>query len=226
MTAYISLQDRAYTYLKQEVLSGSFEVGKFYSETQIAAQLGISRTPMRDALQKLAHEGFIDIIPSKGFTLHEITQQEVYSTFQIRCAIEGYSAMELAGSLSKAVGKRCLKKLTSLLEKQRQLAAEEHVDIVALAACDRDFHIELVSFVNNEWLSETFQGQLYRIQTLAQQSFEDRNRISDTIKEHQAILSAIGQRNPHEAYEAIQLHMRVLSQLITKRNYSSSASLS
>ncbi len=217
MAAYISLQDQAYAYLKEAVLSGTFEEGKFYSETRIASQLGISRTPMRDALQKLMHEGYIDITPSKGFTLHKITLEDVHSTFQIRCAIEGYSAMELAGSLNKPGGRRCLKKLQSLLDAQKQLAQQPQVDLVALASCDRDFHIELVSFVNNEWLSETFRGQLYRIQTLAQQSFEDPGRIERTIGEHQAILTAIEQQDPHRVYEAVHTHMRVLSQLIARR---------
>ena len=127
MAAYISLQDQAYAYLKEAVLSGTFEEGKFYSETRIASQLGISRTPMRDALQKLMHEGYIDITPSKGFTLHKITLEDVHSTFQIRCAIEGYSAMELAGSLNKPGGRRCLKKLQSLLDAQKQLAQQPQV---------------------------------------------------------------------------------------------------
>ena len=217
MAAYISLQDRAYTHLKEAILSGSFEEGKFYSETRIASQLGISRTPIRDALQKLMHEGYIDITPSKGFTLHKITLEDVHSTFQIRCAIEGYSAMELANSLSRPDARHCLKKLQSLLTDQEELAQQPQVDLAALASCDRDFHIELVSFVNNEWLSETFQRQLYRIQTLAQQSFEDPDRIGMTIKEHQAILTAIERQEPHQVYEAVHTHMRVLSQIIAKR---------
>lgn len=216
MAAYISLQDQAYAYLKEAVLSGSFEKGKFYSETRIASQLGISRTPMRDALQKLMHEGYIDIIPSKGFTLHKITLEDLYSTFQIRCAIEGYSGMELAASLNKPEGRRCLKKLQALVDAQKQLAQQPQVDLVDLASCDRDFHIELVSFVNNEWLSETFRGQLYRIQTLAQQSFRDPGRIEGAIGEHQAILTAIEQQDPHQVYEAVHTHMRVLSQLIAR----------
>ena len=81
------LQVRAYESLKDMILEGHLENGQIYSETKISQELGISRTPLRDAIQRLAQERYIDVIPSKGFRLHEMTEKDLLETFQIRCAL-------------------------------------------------------------------------------------------------------------------------------------------
>jgi len=83
------LQIRAYESLKQMILEGQFTAGEIYSETKTSKELGLSRTPMRDAIQRLSQEGYIDVIPSKGFMLHEMTRRDLEDTYQVRCALEG-----------------------------------------------------------------------------------------------------------------------------------------
>ena len=90
------LQAKAYEYIKTLILNGELKVDEIYSETKIAKELGISRTPLRDAIHHLVEEGYIDIIPSKGFKLHKMTKQDVLDTFQIRSAIEGYCTFYIA----------------------------------------------------------------------------------------------------------------------------------
>ena len=86
----IPLNEQAYRHLQHMILTDQLSYQEIYSETKLSKELGISRTPFRDAIHRLAQEGYIDIIPSKGFTLHQLTKQDVDETFQIRSALECY----------------------------------------------------------------------------------------------------------------------------------------
>ena len=82
MAAYKPLQEHAYDHLRDLILSGALKPNVFYSETKMAAEIGISRTPMKDALVRLAQDKYIDIIPSKGFRLHEMSAEEAQKYLQ------------------------------------------------------------------------------------------------------------------------------------------------
>ena len=83
MEKYTPLQEKAYQYLKEEILKGRFQYGKFYSETKIAAETGLSRTPIKDALTRLCHAKYVDIVPSKGFCLHKITKDDIKNSYEL-----------------------------------------------------------------------------------------------------------------------------------------------
>ena len=80
----MTLNEQAYEHLKKMITEDQLSYQEIYSETKLAKELGISRTPFRDAIHRLVQEGYIDIIPSKGFRLHQLTQQDVTETFQVR----------------------------------------------------------------------------------------------------------------------------------------------
>lgn len=71
------LNEQAYQHLQELIMQGLFTYNRIYSETKLSKELGISRTPFRDAVHRLAQEGYIDIIPSKGFMLHQLTHQDI-----------------------------------------------------------------------------------------------------------------------------------------------------
>ena len=72
----IPLNEQAYNYLQKLILENHFSYQEVYSETKLSKELGISRTPLRDAVHRLAQEGYIDIIPSKGFMLHQMNRKD------------------------------------------------------------------------------------------------------------------------------------------------------
>ena len=84
------LQIQAYEYLKDMILSGKLDPDVLYSETRMSAEIGISRTPMREAIQCLSQDGYITVVPSKGFMLRKLSEEDMEETIQIRCAIEGF----------------------------------------------------------------------------------------------------------------------------------------
>lgn len=84
MAGYTLLQEEAYTHIKEQILSGALREELIYSETKIAAMIGISRTPVKDALVRLSQERLVDILPSRGFRLHRMS--EATSGIPTRCA--------------------------------------------------------------------------------------------------------------------------------------------
>lgn len=94
MTEFRLLQAKAYEYLKESILRKELEFGVTYSETKLARELNISRTPMRDALHRLAQEGYIDIVPSKDFSSTGFPNRTYLTSFRrglrlraiVRCA--------------------------------------------------------------------------------------------------------------------------------------------
>ena len=96
MASYKALNSIAYDHLRDMIYKSELEFNKIYSETKLAAQLSISRTPIRDALNRLAQERYIDILPNRGFILHTPTQADIVEAFHVRMMIEGYCAQIVA----------------------------------------------------------------------------------------------------------------------------------
>lgn len=201
------LQIQAYEYIKERILNGTLTFNQIYSETGLAQEIGISRTPVRDAVHLLYQEGLVDIIPSKGFSLHKLTEQDVMETYEIRSAIEGYCARKLAAEQSQTSTQKPLRELGRSLEKQQSIF-DEDLGIDLFAEEDRHFHYLLVSYGGNDAFLEIFQQYMYRIKKLACYSLSKPGRMEQTLAEHRQIYDAICSGDGYAAYEAALLHMR------------------
>lgn len=200
------LQAKAYEYIKKLILKDSFAYDTIYSETKISGEIGVSRTPMRDALQRLAQERYIDIIPSKGFCLHQMTAQDIIETFQIRSAIEGYCTAQITKDFQEEASQKLFHELDYLLEKQKNILKESQ-DISNFVEYDNQFHIEIVSSLNNQTFNELFGSYLFQIKRLAILSLGHPKRMEETVAEHTAILQAMKSGNLTEIYSITMKHM-------------------
>lgn len=201
------LQTQAYEYIKERILDGTFVFNRIYSETGLAQEIGISRTPVRDAIHLLYQEGLVDIIPSKGFSLHKLTEQDVMETYEIRSAIEGYCARKLALDRGSEAVRRLLPELRDSLAKQQAIFDTDR-DVERFVEMDRDFHYLLVAHSGNEAFSDIFSQQMYRIKKLACYSLSKEGRMEQTLEEHREICDAICRGDGQGAYDAILRHMR------------------
>ncbi len=109
------LNEQAYLHLKHMIVKGELSPEEIYSETKLSKELGISRTPFRDAIHRLTQEGYIDIIPSKGFILHKLTRQDVDETFQIRSALECYCTLQIAENADSLPAKKLIEELPAAM---------------------------------------------------------------------------------------------------------------
>jgi DNA-binding GntR family transcriptional regulator len=99
----ISAREKAYEYLRGSVLSGRLNPGTRLMEEHLAKELGISRTPVREALQKLESEGLVKPLETRGFVVSQDTRQEIEELFEIRSVLEGYALRVISGRISEPV---------------------------------------------------------------------------------------------------------------------------
>lgn len=203
------LNEQAYDHLQKLITDGQLSYHEIYSETKLAKELGISRTPFRDAIHRLAQEGYIDIIPSKGFRLHQITERDVIETFQIRTALETYCTMQIARDVKEknnANLRPFFKELDWLMENMKEVM-ENDQGIDEFCEYDFRFHRKIIDYLENEQFSSVFASFLYRMKSLAKLSLQHEGRMAQTVEEHQAILDAMKNGDTEHIYEITMVHM-------------------
>ena len=188
------LQQQAYDYLLEQIRKGAFRPGEIYSETRLAAEIGISRTPVKDALVRLSQDRTVDILPSRGFRLHRLTREDVFTTFQARTAVEGYCALELARDRASVRGQGTLGALRDCIaQMERQIAG----------ALDRRALGRLYELLN------------HRVASIARESLALPGRPAQALAEHREILWAVGHaEDPFESYRVVAAHLETTRDLM------------
>lgn len=215
------LQIQAYEYLKDMILSGKLDPDVLYSETRMSAEIGISRTPMREAIQCLSQDGYITVVPSKGFMLRKLSEEDMEETIQIRCAIEGFCAHKAAAEIETKKGQRLLAVLERLLEKQEKILGGKNGPSRAnleSGTCskavlnqfmdyDHQFHMALIEYVGNQEFEKMFQRSLYLIHLTTQGALSIPGRTEDTLKEHRMFYSCLKNGEGDAAYKLMLVHL-------------------
>lgn len=204
------LQQQAYEYIKDRILGGEFLPDTLYSETKLSSQIGISRTPMREALQCLSQDGYITIVPSKGFQIRQLTEKDMLESIQVRCAIEGYCTTVIATQINTKKGKELLAALEELLEQMKHFASKAAIDHEALEEfidADHEFHLMLIEYIENDEFQQLFQRLMYLIRLTSNTALSKEGRIAETLSEHEAYFNALKAGEVHKAYELLIHHL-------------------
>ena len=157
-----------------------------YSEAKVAEDMGMSRTPVRAALQRLTQDKYIDILPSRGFKIHEVTERESIEIFEMRTAIEGYSALMLARNCHSSKAMETINKLKHNIEKQREIVLGSG-DIEEFIEWDLKFHSLILEYSGNEIFLNNFNSSINIIRTLARISLRHEGTMPVGFKEHDYI---------------------------------------
>lgn len=201
-----ALNTQAYTHLKEMILRNELNAHEIYSETKLSKDLGISRTPCRDAIHKLVQEGYLDIIPSKGFQLHQLSETDIINTFQVRTALETYCTMELTKHYSDPSVQKLFQHLEKTITHMKKIINSSR-SIEAFKKYDLDFHKMIIGYFNNEQLKNIYESNFYRISRLATLSLGHEGRMENTCKEHENILNAMRSGDVSLVYEVTLVHM-------------------
>lgn len=197
----ISLEKLAYDAIKEAILSFRLKPGQSLVENDLARQLNISKTPVRDALLKLEKEGFVIKIPYTGTYVTDIDPQTVMDIFEIRAVLEGL-AVRLATPL---VTEGDINEMQELLRKHRSASNQD--DIQQAAVLNKQFHEWLIHIASNPWLRQILSNlddHLQRYRTLS--NFQT-GRLDKSVDEHQRILDAMKRRDADTAEKAIREHI-------------------
>ncbi len=203
-----SLQGQAYDYLIEMIKDGGLEAGKIYSLNQMAKKAGVSRTPFRDAVLRLEQERYLDILPSKGFTLHSMTKEDIHETYQIRNAIESYCFKQLSLHLDTPRGQEYFLKMSKKVAMQKEIfgstgSSEE------FGRKDYEFHRSLVQYLGNESMLEIYRSFMYRMFWLNVTSFSKEGRMEDTITEHDEMLETIREQDLGKLERLLERHLLI-----------------
>lgn len=202
----LPLNEKAFLHIKDLISQNYFSYGIIYSETKLAKELGISRTPLRDAIHRLAQEGYIDIIPSKGFCIHQLTTQDVNDTFQIRSALECYCTFHITQNYTDESAVALFDELEILMGHMKEIL-DTTQDIEAFCEYDFSFHTKIVTFLHNAQFITVFNTYMYRMRKLAALSLAHEGRMLDTYNEHRAILDAMKAGDLSTIYTVTMAHM-------------------
>lgn len=210
-----SLSDRAYDSLKSSLQSGAYPPGTFLSERQLAARLGMSKTPLKSALVRLEQEGFLRISPQQGIVVREPSIQEVSDLFDLREAIETFAAKRLAGRVTPADADRLR---ANLKAQQQAVRAGNAAEATRL---DTEFHTLLCGCLGNRELSQSLIRMRDKLNALILTTFHRvPGRMAVSYKEHAAITAAVLKGRGEQAAELIRHHLDYGRQFVLTRNRS------
>jgi len=166
----------------------------------LAKQLGVSRTPVNNALSILAQEGYLDFVPNQGYSVHKLTRQEAVFLFEIREVLE-------VGFLGKAIRNMDNSKLKRL-EKRKvdyEKAISSHVDR-KLFILDTEFHASILDMVGNDILSARYRDICRKIFLRFRTEDLRLNRIMDIKAEHNDIFEAVRVKDVERSKELVSRH--------------------
>ncbi len=208
-----SLEESVYYKLEEEILGGELRVGDTLTEISLSKRLGVSRTPLRGALHRLAEEGLIEIIPNRGAVVIGVTSEDLVDIYKIRMRLEGLASREAALRISDE-DKRRLADSVELSEFYIRKRDAEH-----LKELDSEFHNIIYKASGNRLLSKTLSELHRNIKAYRKLSLSVPERLDKSVKEHREILSAIERGDADEADRLTLAHIEAaLDNLIAVAN--------
>jgi DNA-binding GntR family transcriptional regulator len=196
-----SLAKMAYEAIRQSILSGQWKLGELYNEKAIAIDLGISRTPVREALLELASQDLIIFLPRRGLMVNRFTRRDVDEIFELRKAIE-LAAVE---KISVASPPFDLYEIEESLLNQRKAVKQK--DYLAFMEADRLFHTSFSELTNNRRLIAILDNIRDMIHVMGAKALALEGRSIEVIEEHQTIFEAVKKGNIEEARRAMAYHL-------------------
>jgi DNA-binding GntR family transcriptional regulator len=196
-----SLAKMAYDALHKSILRGELKPGEVHSEKGLAEELGISRTPVREALLELANQELVIFLPRKGVMVNRFTVRDVDEIFELRKIIETAAVAKVA-KFSQA---HDLYKLAEALNQQRKTIEKKDYD--AFLQADRAFHTICGDLTNNRRLVGILENLRDMIQVMGVLALGIHGRAEEVIVEHENILAAIKEGDPAKAREMMERHL-------------------
>lgn len=198
---YKPLREIVFNSLREAILQGKLEPGQRLMELQLAEQLGVSRTPVREAIRKLELEGLVIMVPRKGAYVADVSLKDIIEVLEIRTVLEGLAASLAADRITDEE----LEELEMISYQFKQCYEKD--DTNGMIEKDVEFHDRIFNSARNEKLNQIIQGLREQIYRFRVRYISEYNKSKDLVIEHQAILAAIADRNSEKAHECAVRHI-------------------
>ena len=195
----LSRAEYAYKKLRDGIRSGEYRPGQRLREAELATQLAVSRTPIREAIRRLASDGLIEVAPSRGMMIIELGKQQVRELYALRKVLEGAAA----GMAAQHASPSELADMRGLIKRMNG-ASKNPAEV---ARMNRLFHATIHEAAHNHYLAQALSQLSDSLALLPRTTFEVRGRTEEARKEHLAMLEAIERRAPEEAERLARKHI-------------------
>ena len=196
-----NLADQAYAQLKSQIHDFQLLPGDRFSENEMSTRLGISRTPLREALFRLRNEGFLDVESKAGWTVRTIDFDRLDQLYDLRVLLETACVQRLSSCATQPPELEALKAAWLVP------AAERLSDMREVGALDEQFHATLVRAAGNAEIAKVHWDVTERIRIVRRLDFTREDRIDATYNEHAQILRAVLQRKADQAQLLLKSHV-------------------
>ena len=199
----VSYKERVYTELKQAIMRGELKAGAMLNERALALHLGISRMPVREALQRLETEGWVEREPCRGSWVRKVTREDITELYQMRRGLETLGVELVMRTLTGGARE----KMQRMARKLETMPCE--MEYEAFVQMDIEFHLYLAQLSGNRLLHQSMRGlmermTMYVIQTCIRKS----DPFEVPIREHAGILRAILAGDVQSAQAAMEQHIK------------------
>jgi DNA-binding GntR family transcriptional regulator len=200
-TARVNLAEQVYSQLKAEIHDFLLVAGDRFSEAELGSRLGVSRTPVREALFRLRNEGFLEVEPKLGWFVRPIDFGKLEQLYDLRIVLELASVTRLCARTEEPPELEALKEVWLVAASDRLTDARE------VGANDEQFHATLVRAAGNDEMARVHWDVTERIRIIRRLDFSRPDRVEATYQEHAKILRAVIQRKGDQAQLLLKSHI-------------------
>jgi DNA-binding GntR family transcriptional regulator len=199
-----TLASIAYAGLKRSIFDFEIVPGERFSEADIASRLGMSRTPVREALVRLQREGYLDVQSKSGWTVRPLDFDLFDHLYDLRMVLETTAVRRLCEDVPRDGARLALQALEEIWmveETARQSIASDVAD------CDEQFHLAIVKAAGNPEIARVHEGVTERLRIIRRLDFAQPLRVEATYSEHAQILKALLRRRADQAVMLLRAHI-------------------
>jgi len=200
---------RAYLLIRDQIITLKLAPGSVIEEARLREEVGLGRTPIREALQRLAHENLVTFIPHRGTFVCDINLTDLHRLTEVRVELEGYAA-RLAADRAGAADRTLMRALIAELEKI------DESDIRGLMRLDQRIHRQVYQATRNAFLQSMLEESFNLSLRIWFLGLDRGIRLKEAIKEHRRLLDAIVSRDAEEAEAVMRQHVTGFEQAIRK----------
>ncbi|MFY9763560.1 MAG: GntR family transcriptional regulator [Mycobacterium sp.] len=200
----VAAKDRAHDYVKRQVLTGAFPGGELISEGEVAAALGMSRTPVREAFLRLEAEGLLRLYPQRGALVVPVSSGESRAVIEARLVLEQFAVRKVIGR-GAAVRASVFERLSAELQRQRDAVAQS--DWEEFSDADRAFHDVTLQESGNAIVAGFYSSLRDRQMRMNRELVMHEERVTTILDEHRVIAEAVRDGDLQRTDEALRMHL-------------------
>ena len=198
---YMPLRELVFTTLRQAILKGELQPGERLMEIQLAEKMGVSRTPIREAIRKLAAEGLVTMIPRKGAIVAGISEKMLKDVLRVRMTLE---KMAYEGAFENITDQAIEELRTAEAEFE---TAVDSGDLVSIAEADEKFHFIIYNAAGNDKLREILNSLKENMYRYRMEYAKNRDVRSELIEDHRAIVATLADRDAENGLKLVEKHI-------------------